>query len=187
MKTATELLQQLLAEGWQIHLMQENSLAYTASHAKRIEQAQMSTAYLCEQLAYWDNYPTYAHNWDKLPEHEKQRVHQIMAATVEQQLIGQLTSCSPDNPYLFDAKGNPICAVPDWQSGQDFVQMAAQKWDMTVQCLNRFESPVPNQFKAFTRLQHWLSKPYRLKTAILLYRLFELFPFCRWRFGRIQP
>ena len=178
----SRLLLRLLDEGCQIRLQDETCKGCHTGYAERIRLAKESAQYLCMQLAYWDGrHPCGSANPSQ---REMERIRRSIAADVRQQLTGRLLSMAADNPFLFDEKGRPVCAVPNLAAGLDFVA-EAKKQHIRLQCLNRFECAAPARFTAFGRLSRLLSCRYRLKAAIIFYLLLEQLPFCRRRFGRM--
>lgn len=176
----TRLLRRLLDEGWHIRLQDEAYQACHIGHAERIGLAKEAAQYLCMQLAYWDG--RYPCSGGSLPPPEIGRIRRSIAADVRRQLAGRLSGMVADNPFLFDEKGRPVCAVPDRTAGLDFVAKA-EKRHIRLQCLNRFECAAPARFAAFERLNRLLPCRYGLKTAIIFYLLLEKLPFCRRRFS----
>lgn len=167
------LLLQLLNEGWQIHLQDEDYLGYTAGHAERIAEAWQTAEDLCLQLAYFNQ--DQRCRWQDIPANEIAYLHQTVLPIVQQQLTQHLIALSPDNPWLFDLKGNPICAVPDWKKGEAIVSTAKQH-GMVWQLLNRLECPKPTQFLAYERISYALSKKQIawIKAIVIFCRLREM-------------
>ncbi len=163
--TATLLLQ-LLNDGWQIHLQDENYLGYTASHAERITEAQQAAEALCLQLAYFNQEPRC--HIEYIPANEIAHLHQTVLPMVQQQLTQHLLALSPDNPWLFDLKGNPICAVPDCESGEDIISTVKQ-YGMDWQLLNRLECQKPTHFHVYMCINRMLSNKQigDLKVAVI--------------------
>lgn len=167
------LLLQLLNDGWQIHLQDEDYLGYTAGHAERIAEARQAAEDLCLQLAYFNQDQRCC--WQDIPANEIAYLHQTVQPIVQQQLTQYLIALSPDNPWLFDLKGNPICAVPDWKKGEAIVSTAKQH-GMVWQLLNRLECQAPTQFRAYERISYALSKKQIawIKAIVIFCRLREM-------------
>ena len=167
------LLLQLLNDGWQIHLQDDDYSGHATGHAERIAEARQAAEDLCLQLAYFNQ--DQRCRWQDIPANEIAYLHQTVQPIVQQQLTQHLIALSPDNPWLFDLKGNPICAVPDWKKGEAIVSTAKQH-GMVWQLLNRLECQAPTQFRAYERISYALSKKQIawIKAIVIFCRLREM-------------
>ncbi|MBQ9214303.1 MAG: hypothetical protein IJ150_10255 [Bacteroidales bacterium] len=136
-----DLCKHLLKNDWQLHLKHdEDILMLESSHTELEEIADSAAVYMCEMFAL-------------LEQTDIQSIKEQLFDLIKQNLKQQFTS-HPENWFLFDWLGKPICAVPDKKTGINFCKELEQKHNIILQCFNAFELPVSNSFK----LWNWLKK-----------------------------
>ena len=144
-------LNELLQNSWQLHLREyEHHTMLSCSHSKLGKIAEHCANELCCIIAYFE-------------ECDEQQIIEQVFDLAKNNLQRTLTRF-PENWFLFDIKGNPICAVPNKELGAAFSEEMKQKHGVILQCFNAFERFVPKSFKEWERLN-------RVKDNRLFFRI----------------
>ncbi|MBP5788652.1 MAG: hypothetical protein J6W29_00260 [Neisseriaceae bacterium] len=172
-------LSDLLQNGWQLHLRYgEHRTMLSRTHEELRAIANLSASNLCLAVYEIDSNDL------------EQRIQQgrlvreccsaffreisdnaiILEHLAFDNLTANLTSF-PENWFLFDIKGNPICAVPNQELGMAFCEEVKQQHGIVLQCFNAFERFIPKSFKEWERLNRVKDNRLFLRIKIALCKL----------------
>ena len=151
-------LNNLLRNGWQLHLRyDEHGAMLNRSHAELQQIAVHSANELVRIIDYFEEDDLQIKKQQLPPElyvlykkNYRADLFTLYNLAVEN-LTANLT-CFPENWFLFDIKGNAICAVPNKELGMAFCEEVKQKHNIDLQCFNAFERFIPKSFNEWERL-----------------------------------
>lgn len=174
-KTMVDLLQDLLQNGWQLHLRYgEHGTMLSRSHEELRQIAVYSANELVRIIAYFeeDDLQTEKQLSSELYSY-LQKNRRIDLFTLYHLAVENLTANLthfPENWFLFDIKGNPICAVPNKELGMAFCEEVKQQHGIVLQCFNAFERFIPKSFKEWEKLNRVKDNRLFLRIEIAFYK-----------------
>ena len=161
-------LNNLLRNGWQLHLRyDEHGAMLNRSHTELQQIAVHSANELVRIIDYFEE--------DDLQIKKQQlKNHRADLFTLYHLAVENLTAnltSFPENWFLFDIKGNPICAVPNKELGMAFCEEVKQQHGIVLQCFNAFERFIPKSFKEWEKLNRVKDNRLFLRIEIALCKL----------------
>lgn len=168
-------LNDLLQNGWQLHLRYyEHGTMLSRSHEELREIAVYSVNELVRIIAYFEEDDLRIEK--QLPSElysYLQKNRRIDLLTLYHLAVENLTANLtrfPENWFLFDMKGNPICAVPNKELGMAFCEEMKQKHGIILQCFNAFERFTAKSFNEWERLNRVKDNRLFLRIKIAFYK-----------------
>ncbi|MBR5941468.1 MAG: hypothetical protein IKZ88_09460 [Neisseriaceae bacterium] len=170
-------LNDLLQNGWQLHLRYyEHRTMLSRTHEELRTTATIVANNLCRAANEIDSNELEERLQNVPRELCKQYRQELLTNSftlyhlANKSLITNLTSF-PENWFLFDIKGNPICAVHNKELGIAFCEEMKQKHGIVLQCFNAFERFTAKSFKEWERLNRNKDNRLFLNIEIVLCRL----------------
>lgn len=153
METATGLLKIMLENGWNLR-KKDFYLGYCDRDKETIEdEIKRQVDCLCDMLSHYDEMP--------VEEVEKQ-IADIVLKHIKDNTLKNFNN----NLFLFDYKGKPICAVPDWVTGKWFCDFVKREHGIYLQFAHYFESQKERSLNEWGQLYMLSNDPLKLKEKI---------------------